>query len=163
MSPTKGFNPHFDLCLKFGEQYENEFQKIVEGKQIEIKTDGACHRTGNVFVETQNKYSGNWEISRTGVLKDSDNTVLTFVLQRHDITNNKVSNWFVGALKEDWLHEINRLGIEEKPTRDGLSKGYKVPLNKILWNEKDREEIELREEKYKEKRLKELRDGLKGL
>jgi hypothetical protein len=52
---TKGFNPHFDLCLRFGEQYENEFQKIVEGKQLEIKTDKLCQKTGNVFVEYESR------------------------------------------------------------------------------------------------------------
>ena len=51
MTLTKGFNPHFDLCLEFGEKYENEFQKIVESKQLEIKTDKICQRTGNIFVE----------------------------------------------------------------------------------------------------------------
>jgi hypothetical protein len=52
---TKGFNPHFDLCLEFGEKYENEFQKIVESKQLEIKTDKICQRTGNVFVEFESR------------------------------------------------------------------------------------------------------------
>jgi hypothetical protein len=52
---TKGFNPHFDLCLEFGEKYENEFQKIVENKQLEIKTDKICQRTGNVFVEFESR------------------------------------------------------------------------------------------------------------
>jgi len=52
---TKGFNPHFDLCLEFGEKYENEFQKIVESKQLEINTDKICQRTGNVFVEFESR------------------------------------------------------------------------------------------------------------
>jgi len=52
---TKGFNPHFDLCLEFGEKYENEFQKIVESKQLEIKTDKICQKTGNVFVEFESR------------------------------------------------------------------------------------------------------------
>jgi|TARA_B100000073_G_C23289984_1_gene394151 hypothetical protein len=52
---TKGFNPNFDLCLEFGEKYENEFQKIVESKQIEIKTDRKCQKTGNVFVEYESR------------------------------------------------------------------------------------------------------------
>ena len=55
MTLTKGFNPHFDLCLEFGEKYENEFQKIVENKQLEIKTDKICQRTGNVFVEFESR------------------------------------------------------------------------------------------------------------
>lgn len=55
MTLTKGFNPHFDLCLEFGEKYENEFQKIVESKQLEIKTDKICQRTGNVFVEFESR------------------------------------------------------------------------------------------------------------
>ena len=52
---TKGFNPNFDICLEFGEKYENEFQKIIESKQIEVKTDRVCQRTGNVFVEFESR------------------------------------------------------------------------------------------------------------
>ena len=52
---TKGFNPHFDLCLKFGEKYENELQEILESKEIELKTDAKCHETGNVFVEFESR------------------------------------------------------------------------------------------------------------
>ena len=55
MTPTKGWNPHFDICLEFGEKYENEFQKIIESKQIEVKTDKICQRTGNIFVEFESR------------------------------------------------------------------------------------------------------------
>lgn len=55
MTLTKGFNPHFDICLEFGEKYENEFQKIVESKQLEVKTDKICQRTGNIFVEFESR------------------------------------------------------------------------------------------------------------
>ena len=55
MTPTKGYNPHFDICLEFGEKYENELQKILESKQIEIKTDRITQRTGNVFVEFESR------------------------------------------------------------------------------------------------------------
>ena len=55
LSPTKGFNPHFDLCLEFGEKYENELQEILESKQIELKTDAKCIDTGNVYVEFESR------------------------------------------------------------------------------------------------------------
>jgi len=55
VTPTKGWNPHFDICLEFGEKYENEFQKIIESKQIEVKTDKICQRTGNIFVEFESR------------------------------------------------------------------------------------------------------------
>ena len=55
MTLTKGFNPNFDICLEFGEKYENEFQKIIESKQIEVKTDKICQRTGNIFVEFESR------------------------------------------------------------------------------------------------------------
>ena len=48
MTLTKGFNPNFDICLEFGEKYENEFQKIIEGKKIEVKTDRITQRSTNV-------------------------------------------------------------------------------------------------------------------
>ena len=46
--------PHFDLDLKFGQQYENEFQEAVEGK-LECKTDRLCQRTGNVYIEIESR------------------------------------------------------------------------------------------------------------
>jgi len=46
--------PHFDKDLKFGQQYENELQEMVEGK-VEVKTDRLCQKTGNVFVEIEDK------------------------------------------------------------------------------------------------------------
>ena len=52
---TKGFNPNFDICLEFGEKYENEFQKIIEGKKIEVKTDRITQRSTNVFVEFESR------------------------------------------------------------------------------------------------------------
>lgn len=55
MKLTKGFNPDFDLCLEFGEKYENEFQKIAQGKKIEVKTDRITQRTGNVFIEYESR------------------------------------------------------------------------------------------------------------
>ena len=49
MTHTKA-RPEFDKDLKFGEKYENEFQKAVEG-QVECKMDWLCKKTGNVFIE----------------------------------------------------------------------------------------------------------------
>ena len=46
--------PDFDKDLKFGEKYENELQKAVEGKQI-VKTDRICQKTGNVFIEYESR------------------------------------------------------------------------------------------------------------
>ena len=53
MKHTKA-QPHFDKYLKFGQQYENEFQEAVEGK-IECKTDRLCQKTGNVYIETESR------------------------------------------------------------------------------------------------------------
>lgn len=53
MKHTKA-QPHFDKDLKFGQQYENEFQEAVEGK-VECKTDRLCQKTGNVYIETESR------------------------------------------------------------------------------------------------------------
>ena len=53
MKHTKA-QPHFDKDLKFGQQYENEFQEAVEGK-IECKTDRLCQKIGNVYIETESR------------------------------------------------------------------------------------------------------------
>ena len=51
---TKGFNPNFDICLEFGEKYENEFQKIIEGKKIEVKTERDWwQKSGNIAIEVE--------------------------------------------------------------------------------------------------------------
>lgn len=57
---SKGFNPDFDICLKFGEKYQNELQEIFDNLKIEVKTDKICQRTGNVYIEieSRNKASG---------------------------------------------------------------------------------------------------------
>jgi len=46
--------PDFDKDLKFGEKYENDFQKAVEGK-VECKTDRRCKDTGNVYIEIESR------------------------------------------------------------------------------------------------------------
>ena len=53
MTRTKA-RPHFDKDLKFGQQYENELQQMIEGK-VEVKTDRLCEKTGNVFVEIESR------------------------------------------------------------------------------------------------------------
>ncbi len=53
MTHTKA-RPHFDKDLQFGQQYENELQEMVEGK-VEVKTDRLCQKTGNVFVEIEDR------------------------------------------------------------------------------------------------------------
>ncbi len=53
MTRTKA-RPHFDKDLKFGQQYENELQQMIEGK-VEVKTDRLCEKTGNVFVEIEDR------------------------------------------------------------------------------------------------------------
>ena len=159
-------NTNHDLTLDFkefkkqlvmGKLYENIFYEMYMRYKQELKSQKVQYQqTGNVFIETKNKYSGNWEISRTGLLSDAEDTMLSIILERQDITNNKITYWVVSSLKENWIHEIKRLGLEEKENKDGMSKGYAVPLNQILHNEKDVEEYQIREKLYKDKRIKEI-------
>ncbi len=44
----------FDLDLAFGQKYENEFQKIVEGT-VEIKADRLWKKTSNIFIEKESR------------------------------------------------------------------------------------------------------------
>jgi hypothetical protein len=155
----------FKRQLKKGNLYENIFKEMFIKYYQELKSHKIQYQeTGNLFLETKNKYSGNWEISRTGLLSDVDDTNLSFILERHDITNNKIMYWTISSLKENWIHEIERLDLEETTSNDGNSKGYKVPLNKILHHDKDVEEFNKREEGYRKQRLKQLKsNGHKGL
>lgn len=45
--------------MAFGQKYENEFQKLIEGT-VEVKADRLWQKTSNVFIEVQsrNKPSG---------------------------------------------------------------------------------------------------------
>lgn len=42
------------MDLAFGQKYENEFQKIVEGT-VEVKTDRLWKKTSNVFIEIESR------------------------------------------------------------------------------------------------------------
>jgi len=42
------------LDLAFGQKYENEFQKIVEGT-VEVKADRLWQKTSNVFIEIESR------------------------------------------------------------------------------------------------------------
>lgn len=44
----------FDKDLQFGQKYENELQRMVEGK-VEVKTDRIWWQTGNVFIEYEDR------------------------------------------------------------------------------------------------------------
>ena len=54
MSPTRA-RPNFDLDLKFGQDKENELQEILHNEPIEVKCDRLCIKTGNVFVEFEDR------------------------------------------------------------------------------------------------------------
>ena len=47
--------PNFDFDLKFGQEKENELLQIFKGEAVECKTDKLCQRTGNVFVEFEDR------------------------------------------------------------------------------------------------------------
>ena len=46
----------FDLDLKHGESREGSLATLLRGgKTVEVKSDGACRRTGNLFVEFEQR------------------------------------------------------------------------------------------------------------
>lgn len=51
-----GYNPHFDLDLKFGEKYENCLADILNKGKVEVKTERDIWvDTGNIVVEIRYK------------------------------------------------------------------------------------------------------------
>jgi len=50
-----GYNPKFDLDLKFGECAENQFKQILNNRKVEVKFDRKAYRTGNLCVEISYK------------------------------------------------------------------------------------------------------------
>lgn len=54
LTPTADTRKHFDLDLKFGQAGEQWLKLLgVDATQMEVKRDGHCVRTGNLFFETQ--------------------------------------------------------------------------------------------------------------
>jgi hypothetical protein len=46
----------FDLDLKYGQSREEALSTLLRGgKTVEVKSDGKCRRTGNLFVEFRQK------------------------------------------------------------------------------------------------------------
>jgi hypothetical protein len=117
---TKGFNPHFDLDLKFGEKYQNELQEIFNNKKIEVKTDKICQRTGNVFVEIESRGKASGIMTTTA-------DYWAFCLWKED---RKKQNWI--------LIPTNRLKkiMVKFPIKNGgdyfTSKGHCVPKEELL-------------------------------
>jgi hypothetical protein len=53
---SKGYEPHFDLDLEFGQVYEKKLQDLLTEKgRIEVKTDRMAHSTGNIVVEFESR------------------------------------------------------------------------------------------------------------
>ena len=121
MTLTKGFNPNFDICLEFGEKYENEFQKIIEGKKIEVKTDRITQRSTNVFVEyeSRGKESG---IAKTQAewwtinFYSKDKFCFNITLKTKDLKNIIKNNTFKKIPGGD----------------NNTSWGYLIPISKLI-------------------------------
>ncbi len=122
MTPTKGYNPHFDICLEFGEKYENELQKILESKQIEIKTDRITQRTGNVFVEFESRGK------ESGILKT---TALYWVFCIWTDKFKEQTYIFIPTRRLKKLIKIKDYKIS-KGGDNWTSKGYLVPKQDLL-------------------------------
>lgn len=153
------FIGNFKKQNKKGNDAENRLNLMLSEQPIEAKSHHIQYQqTGNVALETHQRRNINdeFKVSRTGLLENPD-TILIYVFKREDITNRKTSYSFVGMSKENWLHEVKRLDLQPIQTKDGLSMIYKMPISKILHNgDMDRNEIKLRDEEYKERRIKEL-------
>ena len=52
MKPTKADRKKFDLDLKYGQKYEDEFLNIVVNSKVEVKTERDWwQKTGNIAIE----------------------------------------------------------------------------------------------------------------
>tara|TARA_R100001015_G_C4631436_1_gene193932 strand:- start:2341 stop:2742 length:402 start_codon:yes stop_codon:yes gene_type:complete len=52
VKPTKADRKKFDLDLKYGQKYEDEFLNIVVNSKVEVKTErGMWMDTGNIAIE----------------------------------------------------------------------------------------------------------------
>ena len=123
MTPTKGWNPHFDICLEFGEKYENELQKILENKQIELKTDRITQRTGNVFVEFESRGK------ESGILKTTALYWVFFVYGQINLKNKHT--FFIPTRRLKKLIKVKDYKVS-KGGDNWTSKGYLVPKQDLL-------------------------------
>jgi len=112
--------PHFDLDLKFGQQKENELQEILHNEQIECKTDKICKRTGNVFVEFEDR----GKPSGINTTKADSWAFCLWKENREDQTYVIIS---VKTLKELMKKYPIKLGGD-----NWTSKGYIIPKEDLL-------------------------------
>ena len=53
---SKGYNPHFDIDLAFGESYEDSLANILNKGKVEVKTERDIWKTtGNIVFEVRCK------------------------------------------------------------------------------------------------------------
>ena len=122
MTPTKGWQPHFDLCLEFGKKYENELQKILENKQIELKTDRITQRTGNVFVEFESRGK------ESGIL---NTTAIYWVFCIWTDKYKEQTYIFIPTRRLKKLIKVKKYKVS-KGGDNWTSKGYLVPKQDLL-------------------------------
>ena len=62
-----GYEPKFDLDYEVGQQGELYSARIIDslksGTRVEVKTDEMAQQTGNVYVEYECQYRGEWKPS----------------------------------------------------------------------------------------------------
>lgn len=53
---SEGYNPAFDIDLKYGEVQERRLQELFTSKgRLEVKRDRQAHRTGNAVIEVESR------------------------------------------------------------------------------------------------------------
>jgi hypothetical protein len=113
---SKGYNPAFDLDLKFGEVWEHKLHDLLTEKgKVEVKTDRMAHKTGNIVIEfeSRGKPSG---IATTGA----------------DYWMYWIENSGIGIfIPTDKLREIVGTCRVVRGGDDNTSRMYLVPLQSI--------------------------------
>lgn len=127
---SSGYNPRWDFSRKakdgdVGEAFHADIIDAIENGSAEVKRDISALKTGNVFIEYQCQYGGEW--------KNSGIATTEADLWCHVIGDQPAIVARIARLKHVAQHFYARFGgLELPPTYPRLARGVTVPAGRLL-------------------------------
>lgn len=125
------YSSSFAHDLAFGEKAEDWTKDIFEnGKKVEVKYDRIAHRTGNIFIEyeSRNKPSG---------IATTDADYWVYKIEKTECAIILPINYLKERLRYYYEHNMYLINGGDEDT----SKGFLIPIDKILTNETSNSKI----------------------
>lgn len=125
-----GYEPRFDLDLKYGQQAEllvTDIAEAIRNGMGEVKRDGVWSRTGNVYIEYECRRASGWQ--KSGIAA-TDSLYWAIVLGDTEVAI-VFPTGLVRQMARDFYQRGTWFRVEEKngshPTR-----GVRIPLTKMF-------------------------------